>query len=144
LDGWKIIERSPSNGRMVAIQLRLSDWLYNAVLAGEILTLNRDYFRLPGGLERRLYELARKHCGHQTKWTISLGLLQKKSGSSAASKEFRRIVKKIAEEDCLPDYRVCYEETSDNVLFYTKDAEKLAASFAKISLRRRAAEAQES
>jgi Replication initiator protein A len=31
---------------MVAIQLRLSDWLYNAVVAGEILTLNRDYFRL--------------------------------------------------------------------------------------------------
>jgi plasmid replication initiation protein len=46
IDSWQIIERNPSNGRMVAIQLRLSDWLYNAVVAGEILTLNRDYFRL--------------------------------------------------------------------------------------------------
>jgi plasmid replication initiation protein len=144
LDSWKIIERSPSNGRMVAIQLRLSDWLYNAVLAGEVLTLNRNYFRLPGGLERRLYELARKHCGHQTKWTISLNLLHKKSGSSSTSKEFRRIVKKIAEGDCLPDYRMYYEETSDNVLFYTKDAEKLAASFAKISFKAQGTETHES
>jgi hypothetical protein len=43
LDGWKIIERNPSNGRMVAIELRLSEWLYNAVLACEVLTLNRDF-----------------------------------------------------------------------------------------------------
>jgi plasmid replication initiation protein len=68
---------------MVAIELRLSDWLYNAILGREVLTLNRHYFRLSGGLERRLYELARKHCGHQVKWTIGVDLLHKKTGSTA-------------------------------------------------------------
>jgi len=55
--------------------MTLSEWLYNAAIGREVLTLNRDYFRLDGGLARRLYELARKHCGHQTKWAVSLDLL---------------------------------------------------------------------
>ena len=127
LDSWEIIERNPSNGRMVAIQLRLSDWLYNAVAAGEILTLNRDYFRLPGGLERRLYELARKHCGNQLKWRISLTLLHKKSGSRATLVKFREMLKRTAVADCLPDYRLSYDGKADQVLFYTKEPKKLAA-----------------
>jgi plasmid replication initiation protein len=125
LDGWKIIERNSHNGRMVAIELRLSDWLYNAVIAWEILTLNRNYFRLAGGLQRRLYELARKHCGYQAKWAVSLDLLQKKSGSSASSKEFRRLLRKISSEDCLPDYRMRYDQ-SDRILF-TKRTDEIAA-----------------
>jgi Replication initiator protein A len=32
--------------------------------------------------EWRLYELARKHCGHQTKWRISPELPHKKSGTT--------------------------------------------------------------
>jgi len=42
-----------------------------------VLTLSFDYFRISGGLERRLHELARKYLGHQTKWRISLELLQR-------------------------------------------------------------------
>src|SRR5208283_2947548 len=117
LDGWKIIERHPNNGRMVAIELRLSDWLYNAVLACEVLTLNRDYFRISGGLDRRLYELARKHCGNQAKWTISTKLLHKKSGSRATIVKFREMLKRTATDDCLPDYRVTYDTETDQAMF---------------------------
>ena len=63
---------------MVAVEVTLNEWLYNAIVAREVLTRNRDYFRLDGGLERRLYELARKHCGNQAKWLIGLELLHKK------------------------------------------------------------------
>ena len=55
---WKIIEKSSTDGRMIAVEVALSEWLYNAIAAREVLTLNRDYFRLGGALERRLYELA--------------------------------------------------------------------------------------
>jgi len=113
---------------MLAIELRLSDWLYNAIIGREVLTLSRDYFRLSRGLERRLYELARKHCGHQAKWLIGLDLLHKKSGSNSPLKRFRLEVKKIARADTLPDYRVRYDETADQVMFYTKDATALAKS----------------
>jgi plasmid replication initiation protein len=133
IDNWKIVERSPGNGRMVAVEVTLNEWLYNAIIAHEVLTLNRDYFRLDGGLERRLYELARKHCGNQARWSISVELLHKKSGSAGPLKRFREFVKKIANEDALPDYRMNYDTTSDTVLFYTKDAKKLAQSFPSAS-----------
>ena len=50
IDNWKIIERAPGDGRMVAVEVTLNEWLYNAILAHEVLTLNRAYFRLDGGL----------------------------------------------------------------------------------------------
>jgi plasmid replication initiation protein len=133
IDNWKIIERAPGNGRMVAVEVTLNEWLYNAILAREVLTLNRDYFRLDGGLERRLYELARKHCGNQAKWTIGVDLLHKKSGSAGPLKRFREFVKKIAAEDILPDYRMNYDAAGNKVTFYTKDGKKLAQSLMNIS-----------
>ena len=126
IDSWEIVEKSPANGRMAAIRLTLSDWLYNAAVAKEVLTLNRQYFRLDGGLERRLYELARKHCGRQTQWTVGMELLHKKSGSTDLLKRFRAAVKRIALADTLPDYRLKYDLGTDQVLFYTKDAKRLA------------------
>ena len=133
IDNWKIIERAPGTGRMIAVEVTLNEWLYNAIVAREVLTLNRDYFRLDGGLERRLYELARKHCGNQAKWLIGLELLHKKSGSAGPVKRFRELVKKIAVADLLPDYRISYEPDGDRVMFYTKDVRRLAESLASAS-----------
>jgi len=98
------VEKNPASGRMVAIEITLSQWLYRAVLAREVLTLNADYFRLDGGLERRLYELARKHCGRQASWTVGLELLHKKAGSAATLRKFRELVKRTAASNVLPDY----------------------------------------
>jgi plasmid replication initiation protein len=123
IDGWKIIEKHPANGRMVAVELRLSDWLYNAILGREVLTLSRDYFRLSGGLERRLYELARKHCGHQAKWTIGIELLHKKTGSTATVRKFRELLKRTAEGDGLPDYRIHYDAENEQATFYAKNVQ---------------------
>ena len=128
IDSWKIIEKNPNDGKMVAIEIRLSDWMYNAILGKEVLTLSRDYFRLSRGLERRLYELARKHCGHQAKWAIGLELLHKKSGSNSPLKRFRLEVKNMAKADTLPDYRLHYDANTDQITFYTKDGRSLGAS----------------
>ena len=125
IDHWKIIERNPANSRMVAIELTLSEWLYNAATGREVLTLNRDYFRLDGGLERRLYELARKHCGHQAKWTVSVDLLHKKSGSQASLKKFRELLKRAAASDALPDYAIRYNAETDQVYFCSKNTSVL-------------------
>jgi plasmid replication initiation protein len=130
IDSWEIVEKT-GNGRMVAIQVTLSEWLYNAAVAKEVLTLNRDYFRLDGGLERRLYELARKHCGHQAQWTVGMELLHIKSGSTDLLKRFRAAVKRIVMADTLPDYRLKYDPAGDQVVFYTKDVKRLAESISK-------------
>jgi len=74
------------------------------------LTLHRDYFRLRKPLERRIYEIARKHCGAQAQWSVSLEILQKKTGSSAPAKQFRHAVRQIAKSDHLPDYLLTVTE----------------------------------
>ena len=122
----KIVEKSPDDHRMVAVEITFSPWVWNAIQAFEVLTLNRTYFRLRGGLERRLYELARKHCGGQASWSIGFDLLHAKSGSRATAKEFRRMLKSAIKADGLPDYRIAYDEEKELVVFYTKDIKKLA------------------
>lgn len=109
IDRAKIV-RQTRDGRMQEIELKLSDWVYNAIKAKEVLTLHRDYFRLRKPLERRMYELARKHCGAKNTWRISLDLLQKKCGSNSTPREFKRLVMNIVRQDGnyqhMPDYSV--------------------------------------
>ncbi len=133
IDSWTIIEKSPDDESMIAVEVGLSKWLFNAVQANEVLTINTDYFRLRKPIERRLYELARKHCGDQARFVIGLELLQDKCGSQSALKEFRRNVRDLIEADTLPDYRMMLDEEKDQVLFYTRDQKKLALSMAKKS-----------
>ena len=92
-------------GRMSKIRIKLSDWTFNAIKAGEVLTISPMYFRLRRPLERRLYELARKHVGDKVQpWKIGLEKLQKKVGSSAPKKKFRYFLKEIIKDGNLPDY----------------------------------------
>lgn len=121
ITGWQIIEKSSTDSTMIAIEVGLSDWLHNAIQAREVLTLHRDYFRLSGAIDRRLYELARKHCGKQPKWSISLENLHKKSGSSASLRRFRQSIKAIAAEDVLPTYRMSFDVEADLVTFTNSD-----------------------
>jgi len=126
IDGWHVVEKSEDDETMVAVDVKLSDWLYRAVLATEVLTISRDYFRLRGSLERRMYELARKHCGSQSSWKISTELLHKKSGAKSPLKAFRSQIKKIASTNVLPDYRMKFNAEKDQLTFYNRDGNKAA------------------
>ena len=129
LERVRIVEKSQSDERMIAVDITLSEWLYNAIQAYEILSIHPDYFRLRKPMARRLYELARKHCGHQAQWKIGLELLQAKVGSKSTLKEFRRAVRTIEADNSLPEYRLVLND-DDIVTFHTRDAKKLLASIA--------------
>lgn len=131
IDSWSVIEKSPDDERMIAVEVTFSKWLFNAVQAHEVLTIHRDYFRLRKPLERRLYELARKHCGQQAMWSIGLKLLQDKCGSKSTLFEFRRAIREIVQADTLPEYRLALDADKDQVLFYTKNTKNLVASITK-------------
>ena len=109
IDSAKTIKES-RDGRMQAIEITLSDWVFNAIheKSGDILTISRDYFRLRKPLERRLYELARKCCGQNTKWLFKVETLHHRTGSTSTLKEFRRMLKSIIEAQTvhshIPDY----------------------------------------
>lgn len=106
--------------------MQLSDWVFNAIQAHEVLTLHRNYFRLRKPLERRIYEIARKHCGSKKEWKISLSALQDKCGSASTSREFKRLVGNIVAQDeaynHMPDYSVRLDENM--VVFVNRHAEK--------------------
>lgn len=118
IDNWTIVEKSPDDERMIAVEVTLSKWLFNAVQAHEVLTIHRDYFRLRKPLERRLYELARKHCGYQPMWKIDLDLLREKCGSHGTLREFRRQIIAIASAKTLPEYLMAFEHKADQVVFF--------------------------
>ncbi len=103
IDGWQILRRT-KGGRMVQVTVTLSDWLYRAVLSKSVLTLSRDYFRLRKPVERRVYELARKHCGRQAEWRVSVATLHLKSGSASPLRVFRQMLREMIATDHLPDY----------------------------------------
>ena len=95
-------------------EIRVSRWLMRAIEANEVVSISRDYFRLRRPLERRLYEIARKHCGNSAKWQIGLQRLQDKTGSNAPLKKFRMNVREIIKADVTPFYR--FELTKDDLV----------------------------
>lgn len=114
IDAWRAVKEDET-GRVIAAEIRVSEWFYNAILSNELLTINRDYFQLRKPLERRLYEIARKHCGDGPAFKISLDKLHKKTGSSSTLREFRRMLGKIVEVNRLPDYTMAL---TDNLVCF--------------------------
>ena len=117
VDAWRVVEKK--GGRMVAVEVTLPDWLFRSVQAQQVLTLSPEYFRIRKPLDRRIYELARKHCGSQKQWQCSVGALHEKSGSTASIREFRRSLKQLVEADQLPDYKVELDAEAE-VMKFTK------------------------
>lgn len=124
IDSWAVIEKSPFDDRMVAVEVTLPDWLYRSVEARHVLTIHRDYFRLRKPLDRRIYELARKHCGAQPRWYVTIKTLHEKSGSADVLRNFRRAIKELAESGELPGYRMIFDASVDTVTFYQKTGKK--------------------
>jgi plasmid replication initiation protein len=117
IDSARIIERG-GDDRMVAVEVTLPDWLFRSIDAMRVLTLSRDYFRLRKPLDRRIYELARKHCGSQASWRASIVTLHEKSGSTSPLRNFRIDVRQLAESGALPDYRIAFDANADAVTVY--------------------------
>ena len=120
IDAASIRRKHGNDGRLLWCELKLSEWVFNAIRAQEVLTLHKDYFRLRKPIERRVYEIARKHCGRQPTWSINLDLLLKKSGSKSSLKEFRRSLRHLVEHDHLPDYSISFKDDTDLLVFVNR------------------------
>lgn len=91
------------DGTMMALEITLSRWVFGALIEeGRLLSIDRAYFEMTGGLERRLYELARKHCGRQPQWTIRLPKLAAKCGTARDLRKFKLDLKRIISRQSLP------------------------------------------
>ena len=124
IESWEIVRLTSKGrgaGRMSHVAITLSDWLYQAVLSNAVLTLSREYFTLRKPLERRIYELVRKHCGRQQGWTVSVDTLLKKSGSASPRRVFRKMLRDMIAAQPLPDYGL-EEQPGDLIHFSQKQS----------------------
>lgn len=103
------------------IEVTLPDWLYQALHKKKMLKISPDYFRIRKAIDRRLYEIARKHCGNQGEFTIALEKLHLKTGSTALLKMFRHNIKQLAKANDLPDYSIRYDAKADMVIFNNRN-----------------------
>ena len=104
---------------------RLPGKVLKPILGKEMLTLNEEYFLLKKGTERRLYEIARKHCGRQDNFNIRLETLFEKTGSTGTLKRFRSNLKDTIGDDDIPDYKF---SLNDNDLVTITNANKRVLS----------------
>ena len=107
-------ERADAHGGPDGIDLIVPDWFYRAVLDDAlVLTIDRAYFGLTGGLERWLYRIVRKHAGHQPAgWRFELRHLHAKSASLSPFKRFAFELRDIARRQALPGYRLAVRRES--------------------------------
>jgi plasmid replication initiation protein len=139
IDNYRIIQRTVKGGRTIAagIEVVLNDWSFQALVEEQrVLTISRDYFSITGGIERRLYELARKHCGKQKEWRISLARLAEKCGVDRELRKFKADLKKICNDNRLPDYQIDMREETNAVTlrFRPKDQTVIEARPAALQL----------
>ena len=112
INEWK--ETADANGRALGIELILPDWFYSGVLDDAlILTIDRQYFALRGGLERWLYRIVRKHGGRQQHgWSFDFAYLHAKSGSLSPLKHFAYDIRDIVRRQPLPGYSLTIERAA--------------------------------
>lgn len=104
-------ERADAHGNADGIDLIVPDWFYRAVLNDAlVLTIDRGYFALTGGVERWLYSVVRKHAGRQSSgWRFEFRHLHVKSASLSPFKRFAFELREIVRRQPLPGYRLFIE-----------------------------------
>ncbi|WP_426265087.1 replication initiator protein A [Sphingomonas sp. PWP1-2] len=109
INEWK--ERLDSDGRPLGIEMIVPDWFFAGVMdQALVLTIDRAYFELTGGIERWLYRIVRKHGGRQTGgWSFDLAHLHLKSGVLSPLKRFSFELRGIVRRQPLPGYRLALE-----------------------------------
>jgi len=102
-----------ANGSQLnTLAITLPSWLLEGIRAGHVLTLDREYFLLTGGMEKALYRVARKHAGSQAHgFTVRLAILAKKVGCESPLPTFKMRCKRIAAADHLPRYAMTMTST---------------------------------
>jgi len=132
LDKYKVVEYSidrktgkTNKQSATIVEITLSEWQYNAILAGELLTLSKDYFRLKSPTHMAIYLQIRKHCGRQGKWKVNLKTFQKKIGHKGELYKLRKIVKSLAEKGGLLEYVVDID--NDMLTAYSKNQKGILA-----------------
>ena len=115
--GWIEEWAAPTDeaGKSLGIEFTIAEWLYQGIRDDKlVLSIDREYFQLTGGIERWLYRVVRKHGGHQGGgWGFTMAQLHHKSGSTRRVADFAKDVRKVVQKQRLPGYWLELYRTQD-------------------------------
>ncbi|MHB0671035.1 replication initiator protein A [Roseomonas mucosa] len=141
INEWK--ETADASGRPTGIELIIPDWFYSAVMDDAlVLTIDRAYFDLTGGLERWLYRLVRKHGGRQAGgWSFDLKHLHAKSGVLSRYTNFACEMRALVGRQPLPGYRLTLDHAGgrERLSFVAEVTDPLDLAALRIERRERRA-----
>lgn len=136
INEWR--ELADERGRAFGIELILPDWFYAGVLdRALVLTIDRAYFALTGGLERWLYRLVRKHGGRQAGgWSFDVEHLHLKSGVLSPRRRFAFELRAIVQRQPLPGYtlKIDHELGRERLAFVPIPVDPLDAAMRRVRL----------
>jgi plasmid replication initiation protein len=92
--------------RLKAVVVEICEWLFRAIVKDQrMLTYHHRFFEL-GPMERRLYEIARAHCGQQNGFRMNIEKLRSRVGSDMPLKNFKKRLLDIlaSSPQPLPEY----------------------------------------
>lgn len=104
LENVKLVPKLNLNSQDSFVEAEVSDWVYDTITLNKLHSINPLYFKLKKPTERALYEVASKHCGNSKHFKISTQSLIREMGINSTTREFRRVLKNIFNEDKIPDY----------------------------------------
>jgi plasmid replication initiation protein len=98
-------------GISVGYEVVLCEWLYQAVIDQRlILSIDKSYFTLTGGLERWLYLYCRKSAG-TSGWNESFDSILSKSGSTMNKRDFYKALRSVIRHQRMSGYRLAEART---------------------------------
>ena len=101
---WEITEEQ---GEVRGIEVVLAEWLFESIQGFHVLTLDKKYFEIPGGVERWLYLYARKATGGPNGvWKETFKSLYQKSASQQEYKHYASTLRKLVQKNDLPGFRL--------------------------------------
>lgn len=122
LDEYKILRESSGRGVLKA-EVTISEWYAKQIRDRNVLTIDSNYFDLKRPMDKRLYELIRKHTGYQPVFTIGLDILKDKMGVAQERhiRFFRSQVRQIVLRNELPNYDLAFDAKADKLVVFIKD-----------------------
>jgi plasmid replication initiation protein len=109
IQSFRFPRRKTASGAdvMAACEIVLSDWFYSLVVtAGRAISVDPVYFSITGGIERKLFLIARRHVGNQSQWSVNMSTLYESIGVQMPARRFKFELAKIIERGTLPHYDV--------------------------------------
>lgn len=113
--------------RVLSFEIVLSEWLMQGLMQYEVLTIDKGYFKLGKPNEKRIYEIGRKHCGHQAMWKENIDDFAEKTGLKGPRFKVRAALKEIIKRDPLPEYHLALTTSEpEEVVIYTRNQAMLS------------------